>query len=335
MRKALKLTKRVRCAIDHYVMAPLDVDQVHAAARGTDVALVSWFVPQKKLSFGVHRRYEVETFAVDDDGVEYGILTMAAGLSHPHSAVEVLDRAFGDRGGAAHGVVSFRTCVTDRTFWQRTCWNMYTHTASAAWGAAARKNYGVDVRDDPVSVRAVFDKDAGRYASYELSVPTAGLRLGLRDTGKELLHYKSPVVPGFVENESALRLLGLLPETVQTGSGGCVMRQPMWCSAINPNVAEVVDFEPGEVLLDYLKVGKEDFGEPITAWLQDEIPVQVIYTPELGVETENEPGTASTMGEERQFLTRTTFKGMKRQQQFMDDVRSKTYADIEGKEEPR
>jgi hypothetical protein len=319
--------KRVRSPIDYLVMQPLDNEFVHATVSSKHVGMVHWFVPAAVLQQKVHNRYEVESFAADADGTEYGIMSMVTCSTTPWEQgrfQKLIDPA-------PHHTMSFKISVVDRVHWQRSSWQNCGFTSSKYFGRMPSWVYGIDILPNAVNISGDFNEEKGKYDRYEVSMPSKEFSFALEDQGQRLLDPKTRTVDGFVDNESALRVLFMHRESLMHGVGGVVHRQPMWSSCMEPSVASLksIDKKFLQTLFNF------DFEEPpVAVWMFHEVPETRIYTAETHVEDENDPASATHSGE-KSLHNRVQQKAINRYHDFKDEVRGKTYSDINGTELPR
>lgn len=252
---------------------------------------------------------------------------------------------------APHPTLSMRVMVMDRIHWQRTSWVVGSLCKSLCWGRLPQRVFSIQLDyqstvkissgdgDDGgggAAVRSgqpVYDAEKQVYTSpYEVSVPNLGFKLTLQDTGRSLLDPRTPVTAGFLDNESALHRLALSREVNMLGLGGSVYRQTLWSSPSLPNIANVVQCQFGGLFERYF--GCSPVGDPIAAWVLNEVPKTLIYQMEGEVEDENDPNSATTYGD-RSLTERVQKKAMNRYNTFRDDIRRKTYSENRGDEQPR
>nr|CCC91426.1 conserved hypothetical protein [Trypanosoma congolense IL3000] len=349
----VRCTHRIRAPVDHLIMQPSDLDQVTTSITTTDAAIVTWYMPLSNLQQVLHRRYQAEQFgemihvATAPDGesavgstgptsgceaIPLGFVTLVVGKNHPNKQTW-MERVFDP---APHPTLSLRVAVVDRVHWQRTVWMVNSICRSACWGRIPQKIFSIDLDwKSDVLIDANFNVATEKYDTpYSVQVPNLGFHLTLKDTGRTLLDRETPVVDGFLDNESALRTLALAREVNMQGLGGCVYRQVLWSTPCLPNIAEVTRFEPGDLLKRCFGVDPPAHAEPVAAWLVRQVDRTLVYKMEGEVEDENEPNSATTYGD-RSLTERVQKKAMNRYNGFRDDVRRKVYSDIRGQEPPR
>lgn len=331
------------------MLQPLDREQVTARIRTNDVVIATWLFPVVTLqNMRVHKRYEVEATheSVGENGTaappsgssgdengspKFGMVTLLVGNNTPFHQTRLekwLDPA-------PHATLSLRVSVMDRIHWQRSAWLAGSVCQSLCWGRIPKTIFNIPLDyKNKVEIDAVFDKSAQIYTKYQVDVPGYGFSLSLRDTGIPLLSGETPITEGFLDNESALRQLGLQREVNMNGVGNAVYRQPLWSSPSHPNVAEVLDLKCGSLFEYYLGCAEPVSTKPVACWLVDEVEETLIYQMEAQVEDENDPNSATTFGE-RSLVERVQKKAMNRYTDFRDEIRTKTYSDLEGRELPR
>lgn len=328
----MEVIKRVRAPLDYLNMRALDTSQVVNTMSTKHVALVSWMMPVGALRTGIHKRFEVEAFAEAPNGDEkmpMGLVTLMLGQNIP-SKTNFFERLV-DPG--PHYSMALRISTMDRVHWQRSIWCNHSVCKSIFWGKAPHDIYGLDIEfNSPVVIDAQFDKEAGKYSKYTAKVEKYGLEIELEDTGVPMLDPSIPTVPGFLDNESALKNIGMSREVCMKGVGGCVYRQTLWSTPSLPNNAKVVKCDVSGYFMERFGHAPE-FG-PVSAWLLDEVPETKVYQMEAQIESENDPNTATYFGD-KALHERVQKKAMNRYNDFRDNVRTRSYSDIEGTEMPR
>lgn len=332
--------RRIRCPIDHLIMNPLDTEQVNARIQTKDVAILTWLFPVHKLQGIIHKRYEAEAFhelmgsgdAQNSPSSEkLGFATLVIGNNIPkhQSRLEKwLDPA-------PHPTLSLRLSVLDRIHWQRTSWLAGSICSSLCWGRFPKAIFDIPLDwKKEVKIDTKFNAEANKFDHYRVEIPGHNFSVTLRDTERTLFEPNTPIVEGFLDNESALRQLGLAREVNMPGVGNSVYRQTLWSTPCLPNIAEVTELTCGSLFEHYLGCAEPSRKDPVAAWLVDEVPETLIYSMEGHVEDENDPNSATTFGE-KSLVERVQKKAMNRYNDFRDDVRGKTYSDLDGQETPR
>lgn len=355
-----KCIRRIRCPIDHLIMNPLDMEQVTTRIHTKDVAILTWLFPVNRLQSIMHKRYEAESFhellAVEDNssdhgaaaplvdgpalvdsttpiqpGDKLGFATLVIGNNIPESQGRLekwLDPA-------PHATLSLRISVLDRIHWQRSSWLAGSICNSLCWGRFPKAIFDIPLDwKNEVKIDAKFNAQENKFDHYRVAVPGHNFSLTLEDTRRTLFEPSTPIVEGFLDNESALRQLALAREVNMSGSGNSVYRQTLWSTPCMPNLAEVTEMKCGSLFQHYLGCAEPVRKQPVAAWLVDAVPETLIYGMEGHVEDENDPNSATTFGE-RSLVERVQKKAMNRYNDFRDDVRGKTYSDLDGKEMPR
>lgn len=270
----LRLVRRAKASIDHLVMQPLDVNTLTSSFRAAHVSMLCFFVPAAALQEKLHKRYEVEVIAEDPNGTSYGVATLVTSLIHPLTPRRSLLERIWDP--PPFGSVSFNIMSVDRTHWQRSSWCQATYINSLSFGRLPRSLFGLNNHLHTVSVDAQFDEKTQTYTRYNVQVEGQRLRFGLQDTGLGLLDPRTPVVPGFLDNESALRALGMRSEVVMRGHGGLLYRQPMWSSLVHPNRAVLAEGQAFvKVVSEWAKSSDPTDGEAGAVPLSKPAPPQV------------------------------------------------------------
>lgn len=355
-----RVVRRIRAPLDHLTMTALDTNQVVNTFSTKNIAMLSWFVPVSFLRTGVHRRYEVKPFAeisrselpyelptpapsaaADEDAqddilrddpdapVQLGLVTMLLGQNVP-SSQSFIERML-DPG--PHSAMSLRITVEDRVHWQYTSWNHVSICKSIFWGKVPQGIYDIHLDyKNPVNIDATFDPSARVFTKYEASIAAHGLKIELEDTGIGMLDCSTPVVPGFLDNESAYKQLAAAREVNMRGMGGCVYRQSQWNTPTQPNVATIKTCEVDQFFVNMF--GVPPVGPPVVSWLLDKVDETKVYQMEAQVESENDPSTATHFGD-RSLHERVQKKAMNRFYGFSDNVRGKAYADMRGEEYQR
>jgi hypothetical protein len=324
------IVKRVYSPIDHLTMQSVDNSQVAARIRAYDTCLVSWFLPTSILQQFCHPRYEVEPYAFTKEKGGIGILTLC-GSRNTLLEKKTIDNFLEPKPQPS---VSLRVSVVDRVHWQRSLWEIRSYAHSVRWARVPRWIYGIDIDDKThIEIDTEFDEATKRYKKYELRIPTYDLNLKLEDTGVGVMDRSTPIVPGFLDNESAMKLLAMQTETNTRGEGGCIYRTPYWASPVHPNVAKMLPDSEVDTFLT-MEVNSPTLGPPIAAWLVRDIPEIKLYQVEAHVEDENDPNSASHFGE-KTLHGRIQTRVLNRHNAFRDELRAKVYSDIEGKEVPR
>jgi hypothetical protein len=359
-----KCIRRIRCPIDHLIMNPLDTDQVNARIHTKDVAILTWLFPVANLQSIIHKRYEAEAFheLLSLDEVSQTSSTEGVPASAPTATIPVsvptAPLAPGDKLGfatliigknvpqhqgrfekwldpAPHPTLSLRISVLDRIHWQRSSWLAGSICNSLCWGRFPKAIFDIPLDwKNEVKIDAKFNSAENKFDHYNVSIPGHNFSITLQDTQKTLFEPTTPIVEGFLDNESALRQLALAREVNMPGLGNSVYRQTLWSTPCLPNIAEVTELKCGSLFQHYLGCVEPARREPVAAWLVDAVPETLIYSMEGHVEDENDPNSATTFGE-RSLVERVQKKAMNRYNDFRDDVRGKTYSDLGGKEMPR
>ena len=357
----LKIVRRIRAPLDHLTMSALDTNQVVNTFSTKNIAMLAWLVPVSHLRTNVHRRYEVKPFAEiprselpyeltpaapsaataeageDDDinrddpdaPVPLGLVTMLLGQNIPGT------QSFFERmiDPGPHTAMSLRITVEDRIHWQFSSWNHMTMCKSTFWGKVPQQIYDIHLDyKNPVKIDANFDTAANIFSKYEASIDAHGLKIELEDTGVGMLDASVPIVPGFLDNESAYKQLAAAREVNMRGMGGCVYRQTQWNTPTQPNVAKIKTCDVDQYFINMF--GVPPVGPPVVSWLLDKVDETKVYQMEAQVESENEPSTATHFGD-RSLHERVQKKAMNRFYGFSDNVRGKAYADIRGDEYQR
>ena len=327
---AYNVFKRIQCPIDHLVMQSVDNSQVIRRVTAWDTCMITWLLPTSVVQRLAHPRYEVEGIADHMEHGQLGFLTFVA------SQNSVLDPSWSERfwEPKPQPSASIRMTVVDRVHWQRTLWAIRSYSGSTTWGKIPKHVFGMDLNDQTaVTIDAKYNEGNQQYDFYRLKIPHFKLDIGLEDSGVGVLHPTNPIVPGFQDNESALRILAMGRETNFRGYGGMVYRQPFWASPAHPNVAKMsADSTVDEFLKSEANVAS--LGPPVAAWVIRHVPEIKLYQVEAQVEDENEPHSASHYGD-KSLSDRVQRKAMNRYFNFRDEVRDKAYSDIEGREIPR
>lgn len=348
----MRLLKRIHAPIDQLVMQPTDMEFVKARTTAINGCIVSWLLPVASLQQFCHPRYEIEAIAEHPEHGRLGLLTVCASMNrllHPGWLDRILD------GGEWQPSLSLRVNVMDRVHWQRTYWGIRSYCKSRRWGSIPRRVLGIDLNNNdaveidtefvpapaapaavsgqaPPNGAAATAPRVGRYARFNVAIPTLDLELQFADTGVDVLAPEAPPVLGFTDNESALRILAMARETNTYGEAGMVYRQPYFATPVMPSVANVRIVRDGFFLKE-LKTPLV-LQEPIAAWLINEVEEIKLYREEASVEEENEPNTSTHFGD-KTLHNRVQQKAMNRYFAFREEVRQKSYADIEGRETPR
>jgi hypothetical protein len=339
---AFTFRQRIISHFDSLILQPTDQPRVMVKMRSRNMAVLSFLMPTVKLQERVHGRFEVETMAVDADGKPYGILTAVVS---EFSVVESLRRTFFEKvlEDPWIGQLALKTSVVDRMNWDRTSWHFTSFLRSKHWGEFPRTAYGVDMRPHKVTVKAEYAAAGGpqqtaaaaaagaggiaaRCTSYVAECPDIGFRLRLEDTGVGLLDRDVRTTDGFVDNESALRVIGMGRETVSRGNEGVCFRTGLWSTPVVPNLARIVEFTPGRRVCDLFDVTEDEFPSkaPIAVWLAHEIPETFVYQTESQIEGENEPNDYTDQNDQT-FADRAQRRSMNRTMDLQDEIRRKSY----------
>lgn len=358
-----KCIRRIRCPIDHLIMNPLDTDHVNTRIHTKDVAILTWLFPVANLQSIIHKRYEAEAFhellTIDGEGgIEPPVAVQTSPTATAPVSVPTTPLMPGDKLGfatlvigknipnyqsrlekwldpAPHPTLSLRISVLDRIHWQRSSWLAGSICNSLCWGRFPKAIFDIPLDwKNEVKIDAKFNSQENKFDHYNVSIPGHGFSVTLEDTQKTLFEPTTPIVEGFLDNESALRQLALAREVNMPGLGNSVYRQTLWSTPCLPNIAQVTELKCGSLFQHYLGCVEPARKEPIAAWLVDVVPETLIYSMEGHVEDENDPNSATTYGE-RSLVERVQKKAMNRYNDFRDDVRGKTYSDLDGKETPR
>lgn len=331
---SIRVTRRVRSVIDYLAMQSFDSATIVNNIHTSHSALLAFYVPLANLQNRTHRRFEVERFAEwtppqSSVAVPLGLATVLVGVNKPQVST-LLDRWL-DPG--PYPCLNVRIVVIDRVQWQRTVWAAHSICKSLCWGRLPQKLYGISMDyQHPVHVDSEFDATLGHYTKYVATVPGRGVHIELEDTKVPLLTRGNRVVDGFLDNESALKVLGLGREVVMRGIGGECYRQPLWSTPTHPNLAKPVKVEVTKLFEDVFDCAP--VGDPIVSWLVDEVPNTQIFQIEGQIEEENDAFQSVKVGE-RMLVERVQKKAQNRYNAFRDDVRAKAYSELRGEELPR
>lgn len=351
--KGLVFQKRILSHFDSLALAPTDLTTIQSTTTSHNVALVSWLLPVGRLQQLVHSRFEVETIARDNEDTPYGLLTMVSSqFELPNTERRTLYERMTEPKVVTQ--VVYKTSVVDRQHWHRTAWTFFSASSSALWARNPRKLYGIDIDLFNVKITAPkFDEERSCYGGagelteeekkgaakqsnnrdsyYTLEVPDDGLKLSLKDSGRNLFDHRVRVTDGFVDNESALRVVGMHRESIMWGHEGSLVRQPAWSTPILPNTASLVPatFSPGRSMSERFGIAQEDFPTtPLVCWLVQRIPKTYIYAVESMIEEENDMSGGWSSQGEQPFQDRVQKRAQNRYDVFKGELRSRVYEDL-------
>jgi len=320
-----RCVRRVRAPFDAISMQAKDLDKVVTCCSTADICILAWLLPQPVLQRLVHRRYDVETIFETDAQGPLGIVSIAAGRSTPKQQ-STLERFLDP---PPHQVLSVRLNVVDKFVWQRTHWSVTSLSSSKSFGLFPQRAFGALHTPHPVQITSSFDTTNNRFDKYEVCIPGLNFFVSLKDLNRTVLD--GPIVEGFLDNESALKLIGHPFELNYRGVSGSIYRQPMWITPFSPNVAEVMQLETGTFFKDIF--GEEPVGAPLCAWLVDRVPETKIYQAESQAEFENDEYHLTS--QPRGAQVRVQRRATNRYESFRDGLRRRAYSDINEEEAPR
>jgi hypothetical protein len=333
--KSVSFQKIIHSPINFRTMQVVDRDTIITTFTAKNVLTVAWLCPMRQLQQLIHKRFEVEVVATDEETKEgLGILIMVAGRRVPEVHGSWFNRQFLCK---PHDVVNFQALVVDRFHWKRTMWNLGSFCTSLAWAQIPRYAYGITSINASHNIRVTADlnRDANRNGSYECNVDGV-FTLKAKESAYNLFDADADLTPGFTDNESALNVLGLPRESLSFGVGGFVNRQPAWTPLFNPTLAGGVSVEltpQSDAVLGEMIGGPLPLNRPpLAAWLMDELDECLVFTPEADIESENDPSQYGTgqLGE-RGVNMRVTTRAVARSRSFASELRSKAYGAAEGR----
>lgn len=322
--------QRVICHFDSLCLKPTDLGEVTNIVRSRNLGMITFLIPSRNLQELVHPRFEVEDMAIDQaTGTPYGILTAIVSEFSPSqkSKKSLFERLFEPEWIPQ---LVLKTSVIDRHTWNRTAWHFRSYLKSSQWQDFPRKVYGLDLRPDPVSLAGTkFNEEKDMFESFKAECPNIGFKLGLEDTGVSVLDPDARVVDGFVDNESALRVIIMHRESLMRGNEGTCFRTGVWSTPVIPNVANVTDFSIGRQICDLFELPEDQFpvDSPLCAWCVKDIPSTFVYQAESTVEDENEPNDWTDQNE-KTYTDRAQRKAMNRNHEMKDEIRMKAYRDM-------
>ena len=317
--------KIIKAPFDFATLPPLETDP--RRIQGTfDVlhhAIVTYALDPKCLQRFIHNRYSCEAFT-DSSGAEKAFFSIAISQSTPHRLGR-LER-FIDR--PPFNCVSYRCFVTDKLYWQNSCWQFGTFLKSLFYCRFPRTIYGLPLFNAKVSIDQKFDMKNMRYDKYHVTsdgVDHIGkLDMELEDTGVPLL--EAPTFEGFDTNESMISALLMPNEYVTRGQGQLLYRQGTQCLPFHPSVGKLKSCKSLSFLCDNMGLGDIDLQHPHSVVLQHSVENMQTLAIEARVEEENDPHIGS---QGPGMATRVQRKAMNRAFTFRDELRDKAYVESE------
>lgn len=326
----LVFKQRIICHFDELCLRPTDIQTVTNVVTSKNVGLISFLIPSKNLQELVHPRYEVEDLAFDQStGTAYGLLTCITSqfsVQDEKSKKSLFNRLFEPEW---IGQLVLKTSVVDRHTWNRTAWHFRSYLKSPQWQDFPQKVYGIDLRSAKVDFNAKFNKEQNKFDCYSSAVPEIDFNLELEDTGTSVLDPEARCVNGFVDNESALRVIAMHRESLMRGNEGTCFRTGVFSTPVIPNIAEVKSFNIGRKVCDLFDLAEDEFPSeaPLCAWCVKEVPKTLVYQCESMIEDENEEHNWTDQNE-KTYNDRALRRTMNRNEDMRDEIRFKAYRDI-------
>lgn len=322
--------QRIICHFDTLCLKPTDLETVTTTVTSKDIGIVSFLVPSKNLQELVHQRYEVEDLAYDQStGTPYGLLTC---ITSQFSVTDKkMKQGWFNRFFESEwiGQMILKTSVIDRHTWNRTAWHFRSYLKSPQWQNFPQKMYGIDLRSAKVNLDTKFNEEKNVFDRYYSEVPDIDFRMELEDTGVSVLDPEAKCVNGFVDNESALRVIAMHRESLMRGNEGTCFRTGVFSTPVIPNIATVKDFSIGRKVCDLFDLSEDQFPTeaPLCAWVVKDLPKTLVYQCESMVEDENEEHNWTDQNE-KTYNDRAQKKTMNRNEAMQEEVRQKAYKEI-------